>query len=185
MLQGERIKKIRKSLHLTLEEFGAKVGVTKQTISRIENNVNNLTDQMAKSICREFNVNYEYLVNGEGEMFGDSPQTALDELCRQYEFDSLDRSIIQSYLRLNAEERQIIRKFVAGIQESFSIREPVTANQEAAPATKEDKTVDELEKEYKKTVLRSAKRTDGLYASSTTGENTRTGTDDLSKIRKN
>ena len=50
MTQGERVKEIRKSLDLTLEKFGEKLGVTKTTISRIEKGVNNLTDQMTKSI---------------------------------------------------------------------------------------------------------------------------------------
>lgn len=69
MTQGERVKKVRKSLNLTLEKFGEKVGVTKQTVSRIENGVNNLTEQMIKSICREFNVDYIWLTTGEGKMF--------------------------------------------------------------------------------------------------------------------
>ena len=69
MTQGERIKDVRKALGLTLEKFGERVGVTKQTVSRIENGVNNLTEQMTKSICREFSVDYLWLTTGEGEMF--------------------------------------------------------------------------------------------------------------------
>lgn len=69
MTQGERVREVRKSQKLTLDKFGEKLCVTKQTISRIENGVNNLTDQMAKSICREFNVNENWLRTGEGEMF--------------------------------------------------------------------------------------------------------------------
>lgn len=69
MTAGERIKRIRKEKDLTLEKFGEKVGVTKQTISRIENGINSLTDQMVLSICREFSVNEEWLRNGTGEPF--------------------------------------------------------------------------------------------------------------------
>lgn len=65
MTQGERVKEVRKALGLTLDKFGEKVGVKKQTVSRIENGVNNVTDQMVLSICREFNVNYDFLTNGE------------------------------------------------------------------------------------------------------------------------
>ena len=78
MTQGERIKEIRKTLDLTLDKFGEKLGVTKQTVSRIENGVNNVTDQMARSVCREYNVNYDYLMYGEGEMFDNLPQTIVD-----------------------------------------------------------------------------------------------------------
>ncbi len=72
MTQGERIREVRKALGLTLEKFGDKLGVTKQTVSRIENGINNLTDQMTKSICREFHVDYIWLTSGEGEMFVES-----------------------------------------------------------------------------------------------------------------
>lgn len=69
MTPGEKVKLIRKEKNMTLEQFGKKVGVTKQTISRIENGINSLTEQMILSICREFNVNEEWLRTGNGEMF--------------------------------------------------------------------------------------------------------------------
>lgn len=69
MTQGERVKEIRKALGLTLEKFGERLGVGKTAISKIEKGERNLTDQMAKSICREYNVNYDYLVYGDGEMY--------------------------------------------------------------------------------------------------------------------
>lgn len=69
MTKGERVKEIRKALGLTLEKFGQPLGVKKNAISQIENGRNGLTDQMAKAICREFNVNMEWLRNGTGEMF--------------------------------------------------------------------------------------------------------------------
>ena len=67
----ERIKQIRKHHNLTLEKFGERIGVTKTTISRLENGINNITDQMIKSICREFAVNEEWLRTGEGRMEND------------------------------------------------------------------------------------------------------------------
>lgn len=109
MTQGDRVKDVRKTLKLTLEEFGKKVGVTKQTVSRIENGINNLTDQMVKSICREFNVNYDWLMDGKGEMFSDLPQTVLDELCLQYELDDLDRFIVELYVELPKDVRDGIK----------------------------------------------------------------------------
>lgn len=69
MTQGERIKEIRKYLNLTMEKFGGRLGVGRTAISNIENNNRNLTDQMAVSICREFDVNETWLRTGEGEMF--------------------------------------------------------------------------------------------------------------------
>lgn len=70
MTNGERVKTVRKSLGLTLEKFGEKLGVQKNAISAIENGRNSLTDQMIKSICREYGVREEWLRSGEGEPFG-------------------------------------------------------------------------------------------------------------------
>ena len=77
MTQGERVLEIRKTLDLTMDKFGEKLGVQKSAISKIEKGRVNLSDQMVKLICREYNVNYDYLTTGEGEMFDDLPQTVL------------------------------------------------------------------------------------------------------------
>ena len=69
MTQGERIKEIRKYLQLTLEKFVEKLGVGKTAISKIENNERGVTEQMIKAVCREFDVNEEWLRTGKGEMF--------------------------------------------------------------------------------------------------------------------
>ena len=109
MTQGERVKEIRTVLSLTLEKFGEKLGVGKTAISKIEKSERSLTDQMAKSICREYNVNYDWLMDEDGEMFSDLPQTVLDELCLQYELDDLDRFIVELYVGLPKDVRDGIK----------------------------------------------------------------------------
>lgn len=71
---NERVKELRSMLNLSTEKFGSRVGVTRSAISRIENGVVNVTEQMVKSICREFNVNEEWLRNGTGNMFNELSQ---------------------------------------------------------------------------------------------------------------
>ena len=110
MTTGERVKEIRKTLNLTLEKFGENLGVGKTAISKIEKDERNLTDQMAKSICREYNVNYDYLIYEEGEMFSDLPQTILDELCAQYSLNDFDKAIIELYVNTPLELRQEVKK---------------------------------------------------------------------------
>lgn len=112
MTNGERVNEVRKSLGLTLEKFGEKLGVTKTTISRIEKGVNNLTDQMAISICREYNVNYDYLMYGEEEMFDDLPQTIVDELCAQYDLNDFDKALVEMYVSLPAGSRERIKEYM-------------------------------------------------------------------------
>ena len=82
MTQGEHIKDVRNSLGLTLEKFGEKLGVTKTAISRIEKGERSLTEQMTKSICREFSVDYMWLTTGEGEMFVESDDDFFERIDR-------------------------------------------------------------------------------------------------------
>lgn len=82
MTHGERIKDVRNSLGLTLEKFGEKLGVTKTAISRIEKGERSLTEQMTKSICREFSVDYMWLTTGEGEMFVESDDDFFERIDR-------------------------------------------------------------------------------------------------------
>lgn len=81
MSGGDRVKEVRKAAGLTLEKFGARLGVAKTTISRIENGVNGLTDQMCKSISREFGVSEEWLKTGDGPMI--EPVDEDEELYQQ------------------------------------------------------------------------------------------------------
>lgn len=66
---NNRVKELRKTLKLSGEAFGERIGIKKSALSLIENGKNNVTEQTFKSICREFNVNEEWLRTGEGEMF--------------------------------------------------------------------------------------------------------------------
>lgn len=71
MTQGERVRFIRKhkNVNLTLEKFGERIGLRKSSLSQIENDINALTDSNIKAICREFDVNENWLRTGEGDMF--------------------------------------------------------------------------------------------------------------------
>lgn len=74
MILDERIRALRKELGLTMEKFGEPLGVTKTTISNIENGNRKPSLQIRKSICREFDVNEEWLEHGEGPMFREMSQ---------------------------------------------------------------------------------------------------------------
>ena len=82
MTQNERVKEVRKALGLTLEKFGDRLGVTKVAISNIEKGNRNLTEQMTKAICREFNVDYMWLTTGDGEMFIDNDDDFIERIDR-------------------------------------------------------------------------------------------------------
>ena len=117
MNQGERVKAVRKSLNLTLEKFGNKLGVTKVAISNIEKCNRNLTEQMTKAICREYNVDYLWLTTGEGEMFIDTDDDIFESIDRiMIGENEFHKNLFKTFARLNDDEllalESIIDKFI-------------------------------------------------------------------------
>lgn len=109
---NERIKELRKTLKMSQEAFGNQLGVTGAGISKIESGERNLTEQMIKAICREFNVDYLWLTTGEGEMFTDLPETLFDELALQYDLTEEEKDVVRDFLSLSKGERAIVMKFL-------------------------------------------------------------------------
>lgn len=66
---NERIYELREKLSLSQESFGKQIGITRASISNMENGTRNPSKQTIISICREFDINYDWLVNGIGDIF--------------------------------------------------------------------------------------------------------------------
>lgn len=66
---NERLKKLRKTLDLTQQEFADKLGIKRSTMATYESGRNDPIDAVVSLICREFGVREEWLRTGEGEMF--------------------------------------------------------------------------------------------------------------------
>lgn len=65
----ERIKYIRKYSKLTQQEFADRIGVKRNSLANYEIGRNVPIDAIILSICKEFNVNEEWLRTGFGEPF--------------------------------------------------------------------------------------------------------------------
>lgn len=108
----ERLKKLRKRLGLSQEDFAIKVGVSRSAISRLESGNINFTEQMIISICREFNVNRAWLVEGVGDMFTNLPETILDELVLRFELSDEEKKLVTDFCSLPKEHRAIIMNWL-------------------------------------------------------------------------
>lgn len=118
---NERIKELRKFLGLSGEKFGERLGVGKTAISRIENGSNGVTEQMFKSICREFNVNEEWLRDGTGSMQktpdDEVAECITDLLTEDTPLYDVIKGIMITYKKLDDKSKDIIDNF---IQETFN-----------------------------------------------------------------
>ena len=75
----ERVKFVRKTLNMNQKDFGRMIGLTQTSLSMIEVGTNILTEKNIKLICATFNVREEWLREGKGKIFNDSPY--VKELC--------------------------------------------------------------------------------------------------------
>lgn len=107
-----RIKLLRKTLNLSMEKFGEKIGLTKASISKIESGITPLTEKNIKLICSIYNVDYFWLTEGTGEMFVEFPDVAIDMIVDDYKLDETDRILIETYLNASADERKYLKSFL-------------------------------------------------------------------------
>lgn len=116
----ERIRAIRKEKKLTQVEFGEKIGVKGNTITNYENGLRNPTDAVILSICREFNVNEEWLRYGTGEMYR-KKDTAFSELIAEIDYsdDEFLKNIITAYMGLDEDSKQALRKIAKSMAEKY------------------------------------------------------------------
>ena len=68
---NERLKKLRKTLDLTQQDFANRIGVKRNTVATYEMGRSSPSDSAVSLICREFNVNEDWLRNGgsDDDMF--------------------------------------------------------------------------------------------------------------------
>ena len=105
MTQGERIREVRKALGLTLEKFGEKIGMKKNSVSQLENGKNSVTEQVVKSICREYNFDNMWLTTGDGEMFIDTDDDFIERIDRiMAGEDEARKSLFKFMLELSDED---------------------------------------------------------------------------------
>lgn len=148
----KRIKKLRRTLDLTQQEFGDRIGVKRNTIATYEGGRSTPIDSVISLICREFNVNEEWLRTGTGEMFKASPNEALDTLADEYNLSHGDYVLIEKFVNLKAEKRAAVVDYVLQVAAAMQsedadpsvpaiIREPQTAQKPLDPqtATNEEK----------------------------------------------
>ena len=67
MKLSEKIIKLRKEQGLSQEEFGNEIHVSRQAVSKWENDESKPDTDKIQEIVRKFGVSYEYLLNDEVE----------------------------------------------------------------------------------------------------------------------
>ncbi len=117
----DRIKKLRKELDLTQQEFANRIGIKRNTVASYETGKSNLSDGAVSLICREFNVNEEWLRTGQGEMFleisrDEQIATFIGELQMNVD-DSFKKRFISMLASLEESDWEVLEKMTLRLHE--------------------------------------------------------------------
>lgn len=115
---GKRVRKIRLQKGISQEQFGELIGIKKAAVSKIENGDNSLSRSNLISICKQFNINEEWLLYGKGEMF--IPTSRENEIRAFFEnamssdtdLAKIQRKFINTLISLDKEEWIVLDRFM-------------------------------------------------------------------------
>ena len=116
----DRIKLLRKELKLNQTDFGERIGVKQASVAGYEAGIRTPLDAVITSICREFNVNEDWLRTGKGEMF--LPMTRSDELAKMTtdlfkgEESSFKSRLILALSKLDENEWAVLEKIAKELE---------------------------------------------------------------------
>lgn len=110
-----RIKEIRTTLGMTQTEFGERIGFSRPMVANLEGAGRaEIKDHAIHLLCKEYNVNEEWLRTGEGEMF--LPVSRDDEIARftanllKEESDSFKNRLISTLAKMSEEEWEMLER---------------------------------------------------------------------------
>lgn len=112
----ERVKELRKILNLTQTEFSNSINLKQNSYSKIENGRVALTERNIKTICEKFNVNEDWLRNGNEPIFIDKDNNNyINELIKKYDINSNEINILKKLINIDENTRNKIINFMFDI----------------------------------------------------------------------
>ena len=119
---NERIKMIREHYKLTQDEFGKRIGSARNTIANYESGNRSPSNSVVLSICREFNVNEDWLRDGTGDMLRAEEENSIIAKATMLlgEKDPLFEAFIDTYSRLTPKNREILYQFMTDFSQALT-----------------------------------------------------------------
>lgn len=123
----DRIKKIRKNADLTQEKFAERLGIKRNTVATYETGKSEPMDNIIISICREFNVNREWLLTGKGDMYNmpeDEVAAVVSDLLEEDNpFYDLIVGIMRTYQKLDSKSQDALKNLSKELLNNIEKRE--------------------------------------------------------------
>jgi len=136
-LVNERIRKLRRLLDLTQQEFADRIGMKRNTVANYETNRNEPSASVITLICREFQVNEEWLRTGGGEIFAPKATNALDALAKERNLTHGVYLFIEKLLNLKPEYQQVFVDLSVEVAAALADDKGVPADSHEYPTNEE------------------------------------------------
>lgn len=109
-----RLKQLRKHLNITQQDFADRIGIKRNTLANYEIGRNEPLDAVISLICREFNVNEEWLRTGKGDMFNATGDDELSYLVGQLcgSDDEFKKEFVKTLCKLSDKQWKVLKEFV-------------------------------------------------------------------------
>lgn len=106
----ERLKYLRAQLHLTTRAFGASINMSGGAITNMEKGTRNITERTIRDVCREYNVNPDWLTDGTGPIF--------EDMTNELDLDDV-RQLARQYSLLNDDDRELVKRMIDSLAEKI------------------------------------------------------------------
>ena len=107
----ERLKYLRAQLHLTTRAFGASINMSGGAITNMERGTRNITERTIRDVCREYNVNPDWLTDGTGPIF--------EDMTNELDLDDDVRQLARQYSLLNDDDRELVKRMIDSLAEKI------------------------------------------------------------------
>ena len=118
-----RIFKIRKDSKMTQDAFAEKLGLSKNFVWMLEKGERVPSERTISDICREFNVNKDWLLTGKGDIY-DAPEDEVaavvsDLLEESNPFYDIIISIMKSYKKLDDKSQAALNALIQELMDNM------------------------------------------------------------------
>ncbi len=102
---NQRLRALRESLHLSRAAFGARLGLSGDSINNLERGRVELKDSTIKLICSEYRISEQWLRTGKGN--ADDTEFSIDTFAKNHGATDLELRIVKAFFSVDQDTRNV------------------------------------------------------------------------------
>ncbi len=146
-----RIREVRQDAELNTVEFAERIGVTKSTTSRFEQEGYTITARNVQLICSNFHVAEEWLLQGTGPKYVSNEDMILQQLGKEFKLTPDHEVLIRQLLKLPPEVADAVADYTVQVAEAL-----LAKRQEERKQQEEEQRRQEMERKHQEELQRLA-----------------------------